>query len=167
MTGSVIVSVGRHELDELKPLWKALYDHQSEVAPHLRDREVPFDQAWSTRREIEKQWMASEPASFVLAARAEEVFVGYAFVRVRSGAGFAASWTVSDPIAELATLAVLPAFRRQGLGSVLMDEVHARLQALGVGDLVIGVVSSNADALRFYRRRGAVPFLTELIQPVG
>ncbi len=55
MTGSVIVSVRRHELDELKPLWKALYDHQSEVAPHLRDREFPFDQAWTTRREIEKQ----------------------------------------------------------------------------------------------------------------
>jgi hypothetical protein len=41
----------------------------------------------------------------VLAAQDADRYIGYAFVRVRSGTGFADSWSVSDPLAELATLA--------------------------------------------------------------
>jgi hypothetical protein len=33
--------------------------------------------------------------------------------------------------------------------------------------MVIDVVSTNDDAMRLYRRRGAVPFVTELIQRVS
>ena len=102
----------------------------------------------------------------MLAARHEDRYLGYAFVRVRSGAGFAASWRFSDPLAELATLAVLPAYRGRGIGSELMDAVEARLQELGIDDLAIGVIATNADAIGFYERRGAVPFSTQLIQRV-
>ena len=33
-------------------------------------------------------------------------------------------------------------------------------------DLVITVITTNADAARLYERRGAVPFLTDLVQSV-
>lgn len=167
MSSAAIVRVDEGDLDDLKPLWAALYDHQRAIAPQLRDREVPFDQAWEARRQIERQWLRTEPRSFVMAVRAGGVFVGYALVRIRSGVELATSWRFSDPIAELATLAVLPASRRQGLGSALMDAVEDRLRALDITDLAIGVIATNAEATRFYARRGAVPFLTELIQRVG
>lgn len=165
-----VVSVPKDRLDHLQPVWLALYEHHTALTPHLRDREVPFEQAWKSRREIEKQWLASEPESFILAVQDTGRYVGYAFVRVRPGAGFAASWRASDPLAELAILVVLPELRGQGVGSMLLDAVEARLRALMIEDMTIGVITTNTKAMRLYERRGAVPFLTQLvhrIQPEG
>jgi ribosomal protein S18 acetylase RimI-like enzyme len=162
----VVVPVPQDRLDDLQPVWRALYEHHTALSPHLRDREVPFEQAWESRREIERQWFTAEPESFVLAARDTDRYVGYAFVRVRPGAGFAASWTASDPLAELAILVVLPEMRGQGVGSMLLDEVEARLCELGIEDMLIGVITTNTDAMRLYERRGAVPFLTQFVHRV-
>lgn len=161
-----IVPVPRSSLDGLAPLWQALYDQHNELTPHLTDRSRPFSDAWESRRDAEKRWLAAEPDSFVLAARRDEAYVGYAFVRVRSGAGFAESWSFSDPIGDLVTLVVLPESRGQGIGSALLDAVEAKLHALGVEDLVITVVTTNGKAARLYERRGAAPFTTDLVQRV-
>src|SRR6202161_1526097 len=110
MTELTIVPVPEARLDELEPLWRALYEHHIALSPHLRGRELPFEVAWSTRRKLDREWLAGEPQSFVLAAEDADRYVGYAFVRVRPGVGIAASWSASDPLAELATLAVLPEF---------------------------------------------------------
>jgi ribosomal protein S18 acetylase RimI-like enzyme len=163
---AAIVELPKDGLGELEPLWRAFYEHHIAVTPQLRDRARPFHEAWDSRLQTETGWLESEPDSFVLAARHEDRYLGYAFVRVRSGAGFAASWRFSDPLAELATLAVLPAFRGRGIGSELMDAVEARLRELGVADLAIGVVATNADAIGFYERRAAVAFQTHFIQRV-
>jgi len=159
-----VAEVPAARLGELKPLWRALYEHQRAIAPQLEPWAVPFKQAWATRRRLEAHWLATERRSFVLA---DAALTAYALVRVRSGADFAASWRVSETIAELATLVVAPEQRGRGLGSALMDAVEARLREHGIADLAIGVIATNEDALRFYRRRGAVPFVTELIQRVA
>lgn len=163
MAGPAIASLAEEHFDDLKPLWRALYEHHTALTPHLRDREVPFEKSWETRRGLERGWLSSEPRSFVLVAQDADGCVGYAFVRVRSGDGFAASWRVSDPLAELATLAVLPEVRGQGVGSALLDAVEARLRELEIHDMVIAVVTNNSDAMRLYERRGAVPFVTQFI----
>jgi len=166
MPAIVIVDVPHERLDELEPLWRALYDHHSEVTPHLRERSRPFALAWQSRRLTETRWLAAEPDSFVLAAKQADRTVGYAFVRIRRGAGFAESWSVADPLADLATLSVLPELRGQGIGSALMDAVEARLGEMGIADMAITVIATNAEAIPFYERRGAVPFITEFIQSV-
>jgi len=153
-------------MDALEPLWRALYDHHNGVTPHLGDRSRPFELAWQSRRQTERRWLQSEPESFVIAAQDADRIVGYAFVRIRSGAGFAESWSVSDPLADLATLSVLPEFRGQGIGSALMDAVEARLGDMGIPDMAITVISTNTEAIPFYERRGALPFVTEFIQRV-
>jgi GNAT superfamily N-acetyltransferase len=163
MVGPAIVPLAEEHFDDLEPLWRALYEHHTALTPHLRDREVPFEQSWETRRGLERGWLSSEPRSFVLVAQDGDGCVGYAFVRVRSGDGFAASWSVSDPLAELATLAVLPEVRGQGVGSALLDAVESTLRDLGIRDMVIAVVTNNKDAMRLYERRGAVPFVTQFI----
>ncbi len=167
MPDFAIVPVPEERLDELEPLWRALYEHHVALSPHLRDRERPFEQAWETRRRSEREWLAREPQSFVIAAENDGSFVGYAFVRIYPSSVFASSWSASDPLAELATLAVLPAWRARGMGSALLDAVEARLRELGIEDMAIGVLTNNADAARLYERRGAVPFLTKFIQRVG
>jgi ribosomal protein S18 acetylase RimI-like enzyme len=166
MTGPVIVPVPKDRFDDLKPLWRALYDHHRALTPHLRDREIPFERAWETRRDLEQEWLRSEPQSFVLAAQDAGSYAGYVFVRVRSGDGFAASWSASHPMAELATLVVLPEARGQGAGSALLDAVDAKLGELGIEDMVIAVVTTNTDAMLLYERRGAVPFITQFIHRV-
>ena len=164
--GLVILEVPAARFNELEPLWRALYDHHNEVTPHLRDRARPFARAWVSRRRTEGRWLETEPDSFVLAVQDSDRYVGYAFVRVRSGAGFAESWRVSDPLADLATLSVLPEFRGQGIGSALMDAVESRLEEIGIADMAIGVIATNHEAIPFYERRGAVPFVTQFIQRV-
>ncbi len=167
MSELTIVPVPEDRFEDLKPLWRALYDHQTGLSPHLRDREVPFERAWESRRDLEREWFGAEPQSFVLAAEDGGArYVGYAFVRIRSGEGFAASWSASRPLAELITLVVAPEARGRGVGSKLLDAVEARLRELGVEDMVIGVVSTNTEAIRLYERRGAVPFLTQFLHRV-
>ncbi len=161
-----IIAVAHDSLDDLEPLWRALYEHHQALTPHLRDRERAFEQAWPIRRQIEREWLKTEPQSFVLAARDCDRYVGYAFVRVRSAATYAASWITSDPLADLATLAILPELRGRGIGPALLKAVEVRLQELAIGDMAIDVITTNTDAIRFYERRGAVPFVTTLIYRV-
>jgi GNAT superfamily N-acetyltransferase len=161
----VIERVPPDRLDELEPLWAALYEHQSSLTPHLADRARSLPESWRDRRALERGWLREEPESFVLGARSDGRLVGYAFVRVITEE-VAVSWSVSNPHADLATLSVLAPMRGVGIGEALMDAVHHELQALGVGDLTIGVITTNSDAMRFYERKGAVPFLTVFLQPV-
>jgi GNAT superfamily N-acetyltransferase len=162
----VVIPVPQDRLDDLQPVWRALYEHHTALMPHLRDREVPFEQAWQSRREIEREWFESEPDSFVLAAQNAGGYVGYAFVRVRPGAGIGASWRASDPLAELAILVVLPEVRGAGVGSMLLDAVEAKLGELGIEDMLLGVITTNTEAMRLYERRGAVPIFTQFIHRV-
>jgi ribosomal protein S18 acetylase RimI-like enzyme len=167
MTDLTVVQVPLDRLDELEPLWRALYEHHMALTPHLRDRRCPYEQAWEAHRQTRTEWLASEPDSFVLAVQDGERYVGYAYVRVRPGARFAVSWSASDPLAELSILAVLPEARGKGIGSALLDAVEARLRELRIDDMKIDVVTTNTDAMRLYERRGAVPLLTNLVQRVG
>jgi ribosomal protein S18 acetylase RimI-like enzyme len=50
-------------------------------------------------------------------------------------------------------LAVEAAFRQQGVGGLLMDEVERRLQAKGCLKCYLMVAVDNEDAMRFYERR--------------
>ncbi len=167
MTNFAVVSMPADRLDDLQPVWRALYEHHIALTPHLHDRARSFEQAWEVRQRIETERLAREPDSFVLAAREEDRYVGYAFVRVYSGADFAASWSASDPLAELAILAVLPDARGRGIGSALLDAAEATLRELEIDDMLIGVITTNTDAMRLYERRGALPFLTHFVQRVS
>jgi ribosomal protein S18 acetylase RimI-like enzyme len=167
MADFAIVSVSKDRSEDLQPLWRGLYEHHMALTPHLGDRVRPYEQAWNEHQRLKAEWLAAEPDSFVLAAQQEDRYVGYAFVRVRPGALFAVSWSASDPLAELAILAVLPEARGKGVGSALLDAVEARLRELRIDDMVIDVITTNTDAMRLYERRGALPFLTNFVQRVA
>jgi ribosomal protein S18 acetylase RimI-like enzyme len=167
MTDFAVVSVPTDRLEGLQPLWRVLYEHHMALTPHLRDRVRPYEQTWKEHERLMQEWLVTEPDSFVLGAEEAGRYLGYAFVRVRPSALFAVSWSASDPLAELAILAVLPEARGKGVGSALLDAVEARLRELQIKDMVIDVITTNTDAMRLYERRGALPFLTNFVQPVG
>jgi ribosomal-protein-alanine N-acetyltransferase len=67
--------------------------------------------------------------------------------------GFCSFWHVLDEL-HINNLAVLPEFRRQGIGSALLQHVLARGESLGTRRAVLEVRRSNDVALRTYERFG-------------
>ncbi|HMJ95240.1 MAG TPA: GNAT family N-acetyltransferase [Thermoleophilaceae bacterium] len=152
-----ILRAGAERIPELQPLWESLSRHHAEVAPELSmlgELRAEAD-SWAVRRELYEEWLA-EPDAFVLIAEIDEKPVGYAVVSMR---GPEETWATGDRVAELQTLAVLPGHRGAGIGGALVDRMYAELRLLGVGQFVVGVVASNADAVRFYERLGLTKFI--------
>lgn len=74
------------------------------------------------------------------------------------------TWDTGGRIAELESLAVLPAERRRGLGTLLLDAVDGRLAELGILDVIVAVLVGNDAAEALYRRRGWIPAMTKMIR---
>jgi ribosomal-protein-alanine N-acetyltransferase len=72
---------------------------------------------------------------------------------VLADGGFAVIRTVLDE-AELLTLAVAPAARRQGLGRRLLDAAMRQARSEGADTVHLEVAASNAPALRLYEQAG-------------
>jgi ribosomal protein S18 acetylase RimI-like enzyme len=51
-------------------------------------------------------------------------------------------------------LAVDPAFRKQGLGRILMDQAETRLVGIGCPKVNLQIRTENEDAMAFYERLG-------------
>jgi ribosomal-protein-alanine N-acetyltransferase len=71
----------------------------------------------------------------------------------RPEAGFVLARVAADE-AEILTLAVLPAARRQGLGAALMAAAMATARARGATAMFLEVAEANAAALALYRGLG-------------
>ena len=73
-------------------------------------------------------------------------------------AGFCAGTVDASPVyegrAEIGSLYVDPAFKRQGLGRLLLDHVRALLLAEGAPGVGLGVVRGNDPAIAFYEAVG-------------
>jgi ribosomal protein S18 acetylase RimI-like enzyme len=160
-----IVRLPAERLDELELLWSALYEHHQSLTPHLASRARSLSDAWRDHVALARRWLAEEPGSFVLGAEIDDRLVGYAFVRLVAEK-LAASWTISNPYADLTVLSVLPELRGRGIGAMLMDATNTELQRRGIRDLAITVITTNTEAKRLYERRGAVPYTTVLLQQV-
>jgi ribosomal protein S18 acetylase RimI-like enzyme len=152
-----IVRAGAERIPDLQPLWESLSRHHAEVAPELAvlGEVRPQADSWAVRRALYEEWLG-EPDAFALVAEIEGGPVGYAVVSLR---GPEETWATGDRVAELQTLAVLPGHRGVGIGRALVDRMYEELRRLGVGHFVVGVVASNADAVRFYERLGLTKFI--------
>lgn len=72
---------------------------------------------------------------------------------VERGGGFALG-RVAGPEAELLTLAVDLPFRRKGLASALLDDLHARAAEQGAEEIFLEVAETNAPAQGLYAGQG-------------
>lgn len=153
----VVERGGLESIERVAPMWETLRRHHVAVVPHLPAQ--PPLRSWELRRELYESVLA-EPDAFVLVACEDGADLGYAVVALHGGPDD--TWVTGDRIAEVETLAVVPEARGRGIGTALLDRVDEELATLGVHDLRIAVVPANVAAMRFYERRGLVPFLTVL-----
>jgi len=58
------------------------------------------------------------------------------------------------PEGEILDLAVLPCFKRQGFGTLLLEACFREMAAQGVERCYLEVRESNTEAIGFYRRHG-------------
>jgi GNAT superfamily N-acetyltransferase len=106
--------------------------------------------------------LLERPDAFVLLARRDGGAVGYVLVHMHEGADD--TWATGPRIAELESFAVLASERGRGVGTLLLDAVDARLDELGVADVIVAVLVGNTGAEELYRRRGWVPAMTKMIR---
>jgi len=159
-----IVRAGPERIADLEVLWKALQDHHARIAPvraGLRARSA--DAAWERRRPKYEALLAT-PSAFVLIAERAGRPVGYALVHLAEASH---GYESGERVGEVETLSVLGAERGNGIGSALIDAVERELATQGVRELRLSVLAGNDDALRFYERRGMMPFAHVLLGPVG
>ena len=84
-------------------------------------------------------------------AKLNGIAAGYVSLKIRDY-----DWpgVVRRKVMFLVEFAVEEAFRGHGIGTAMMEEVHALARAFGCTDLQLGVYPQNDDAVGFYQKCG-------------
>jgi GNAT superfamily N-acetyltransferase len=154
-----VVRAGAERIDQLEPLWRALYSHHVEVGRDVAPVRT-LEASWRRRRPLYQRWLRGDDAVLLIAER-EGRAVGYAMLTVGAGP---ATWDLGEHVVELETLAVLPEERGAGVGHALIAEAERVAREWGAGALAVGLVHTNEGARRFYEREGFGPFYLEMVR---
>ena len=136
-----VESAAPGDADAVADLWVALAADQRRHGSHLRT---------DTNRDAIRESVARHAAADGLTvARDDGAIVGFVRFAVEHG-----------PLAQDCTrgvvrdLYVVPERRGEGVGGRLLDAAEAALRDRGVGVVAVEALADNADAIRFYERRG-------------
>jgi len=89
-----------------------------------------------------------------LVAEVDGRIVGYVMTRVDRGLGYV-YWKPFKKLGHIVSIAVLPEFRRRGIGMRLMIEAMRRLKEVyGASEVYLEVRVSNDAAIRLYEKLG-------------
>jgi ribosomal protein S18 acetylase RimI-like enzyme len=145
------------DLAALAPLWVGVHHVHAasmpELAPYVSDAET-----WAEHRPLYVE-LFEKPDTRLFLARLDEALVGYALIHVEPvrETWVADTWRTGERIGELESIAVAPEHRGRGIGSALPDAVDREFEALGVADVIIGLLPGNEGARRLYESRGFRP----------
>ncbi len=92
------------------------------------------------------------PTGFLVAEN-DGKLVGYVMCRLEYGGSHFKRFGLAKK-GHVVSIAVLPEYRRQGIGSALMKEVMLNLQRQGANECFLEVRVSNEHALELYRSLG-------------
>jgi ribosomal protein S18 acetylase RimI-like enzyme len=115
------------------------------LGPYIDDQ-----QTWEARSALYSDLLA-KPDTVPLMASSDGTLIGYGLAHVMAAAEtwVADTWRTGERIGEIESVAVLPSHRDRGIGTKLLDELEASLEAIGVTDLILGVVLGNTSARPF------------------
>ncbi len=89
-----------------------------------------------------------------LVAEVDGRIVGYIMTRVDRGLGYL-QWRPFKKLGHIVSIAVLPEYRRRGIGTALMVEAMRRLKEIyGASEAYLEVRVSNDAAIRLYEKLG-------------
>jgi ribosomal protein S18 acetylase RimI-like enzyme len=158
MTESVELRRGTiSDLSSLEPLWVSVHHRHAEAMPELAPY-VDDRRTWAARSALYAELLA-KPETILLLAGLDGTLVGYGLAHVLNveETWVADTWRTGPRIGEIESLAVLPSHRVRGIGTRLLGALESELEAIGVHDLILGVVPGNTAAIRLYERRGYRP----------
>lgn len=157
MDAFVVEEGGAGDVELLEPLWVAVHHRHQQAMPHLGPY-VSDAETWRERRAMYDGLFAERDPVLLLGRHREEL-AGYAlgYTMPVAGTWLSDTWATGDRIGEVESLSVLPEYRGRGLGSRLLGDLHERLRRQGAGDLIVGALAGNADAIRLYQRHGYRP----------
>lgn len=151
-------------LDALAPLWIAMQAHHESVAPPALVADVAGfrdpAESWRRRRASYASWFAAGSAVLHVAQIDDGTLAGYAMVRLSGGWSQLAT---PDTVAELESLSIAAEHRGRGLGTRMIEAVHADLRERGVELLGLAVFAGNEAAARLYARHGMRPVLSQML----
>lgn len=153
LPGLVLRTASADDLDRIRPMWHALYQHQSEHGMLLTLPEGAYD-----------AWLKSivpflgRFANIVVAERDGEI-VGFVAGRIRALPPYFGSATVG----AISEVFVSESHRSGGIGGRLLAFALEWFKAQQITRIELQVVAGNPDGIRFYKRLG---WHEELLQMV-
>jgi GNAT superfamily N-acetyltransferase len=141
------------ELEQLRELWTALYEHQVAHGMRLVLPSTAFD-AWvqSIRPFLGR-------FAVVIIAQSEEGLIGFVAGRIRT----LPPYFGSDQVGTISEVFVTERRRSEKLGKRMLEGAIAWFRENGIRRIELQVVARNPDAERFYERLG---WQRELVQMV-
>ena len=153
LPGLALRTASAEDLDRIRPMWHALYQHQSEHGMLLTLPEGAYD-----------AWLKSivpflgRFANIVVAERDGEI-VGFVAGRIRALPPYFGSATVG----AISEVFVSESHRSGGIGGRLLAFALEWFKAQQITRIELQVVAGNPDGIRFYKRLG---WHEELLQMV-
>jgi len=144
---------GADRLDDLEPVYRALYEHHVSVTTWRPAPERGPDVAWQRRRERWKSTLESPDGILVIAERDGRV-VGALVGESEDPADGSDTFEVPTSTAHVHDIAVLPDAQGGGVGKALMERFEEVLRERGVKSYGLEVMAGNDAARAFYERLG-------------
>ncbi len=147
-----IVAGDARDLASLRTAFLALHVHQQVISdvPVIADP----DRAWGERLATYRRAF-SDGDPILRIARDGDDAIGYAMAFEHVGTDD--TFALAPRYGELYTLTVVAERRNEGIGTLLCDAIDAAMAERRIDRLMIATMARNADAVRFYERRGLVP----------
>ena len=101
-----------------------------------------FDQEAFTKRQI--AYLLSDYNTIALIAKANSNIAGFIIAQVEIDSG--------QPYGHIVTINVAPSFRRNGIGSKMLNEVEEILRQKGITECRLEVREDNSAALKLYQK---------------
>jgi ribosomal protein S18 acetylase RimI-like enzyme len=151
---------GPADIDELRGLWLQMLEHHR----MLVGGELPLhseETSWQRARQEFRRWVEEESAILLLARdHGAAKLAGFAMCRLLpEGPTFA----LGPVRGEIDSLVVDRDARGLGVGTTLLEAIHAQLTARGIRYCSIGVLAQNQDAAGLYERVGFEPWTQNLV----
>jgi ribosomal protein S18 acetylase RimI-like enzyme len=141
------------DLDTIVRLWREMWDFNARLDPRMAASPVA--------NSIQRGWLESHlesERSFVLVAQDGRVVVGYALATILENPPI----VMSQFYGYVSEMAVTAARRRSGVGTLLLDGVHAWFRTKGLPYAEVTAAVRNQVSKGFWRRRGYTEFVERL-----
>jgi ribosomal protein S18 acetylase RimI-like enzyme len=135
----------KDEVEKLQILDNELFIHDVEFDPDL-------DMTWAKGEAGKKNFskFLNNPESYCLIVEDNDKAIGYLAASPKK-----ASYRKSRCI-EIQNIEVSPAYRSQGIGSMLVQKCFAWAKAQGYQKVYVNAYFGNTEAIKFYKKNGFV-----------